>query len=64
MPTARECRHNAETYLKLAREANEIYARRALVELAIEFRKMANQLKRNNNQSRRPVVSRGVPRSG
>jgi hypothetical protein len=64
MPTARECRHNAETCLKLARETNEIFARRALVELAIEFRKMANQLKPNNNQSRRPVASRSVPRSG
>jgi len=64
MPTARECRHNAEICLKLARETNEIYARRALVELAIEFRKMATQLKRNDNQSRRPVVSRSVPRSG
>jgi hypothetical protein len=36
MPTARECRHNAEICLKLARETNEIYARTALLELATE----------------------------
>jgi len=33
MPTARECRHNAEICLKLARETNEIYARTALLEI-------------------------------
>jgi hypothetical protein len=54
MPTPRECRRNAETCLKLARETNEIYARAALAELAIEFRKRANQL---DKQSRRPPAS-------
>jgi hypothetical protein len=54
MPTQRECRRNAETCLKLARETNEIYARTALAELAIEFRKTANQL---DKQSRRPAAS-------
>ena len=41
MPTAREYRHNAEICLKLACETNEIYGRTALLELATEFRAMA-----------------------
>jgi hypothetical protein len=39
MPTAKECRQNAEFCLKLAHEAKE-----ALFELASEFRMMARQL--------------------
>jgi hypothetical protein len=30
MPTAKECRHNAEFCLKLAHETKELYARAAL----------------------------------
>jgi hypothetical protein len=44
MPTSREYRHRAEECLKLAKEAKEIYARMALLELAGEFRAMAQQL--------------------
>jgi hypothetical protein len=46
MPTAKECRLNAETCLSLARESREIYVRMALIELANEFRAMAAHLKR------------------
>jgi len=46
MPTAREYRHNAEICLKLACETNEIYGRTALLELATEFRAMAEYLER------------------
>jgi hypothetical protein len=44
MPTAKECRNNAEFCLKLAHETKELYARAALFELASEFRMMARQL--------------------
>jgi hypothetical protein len=44
MPTSREYRHRAEECLKLANEAAEIYARMALLELAGDFRAMAQQL--------------------
>jgi hypothetical protein len=44
MPTSREYRYRAEECLKLANEAQEIYARMALLELAGEFRAMAQQL--------------------
>jgi hypothetical protein len=35
MPTTKECRHNAEICLMLASETEEIYAKMALIELAI-----------------------------
>jgi hypothetical protein len=44
MLTSREYRYRAEDYLKLANEAQESYARMALLELAAEFRAMAQQL--------------------
>jgi hypothetical protein len=44
MPTAKECRHNAEICLTLADEAREIYAKSALIELAEEFRALAGRL--------------------
>jgi hypothetical protein len=44
MPTSKEYRQRAEECLKLANEAKEIYARMALLELAGEFRAMAQQL--------------------
>jgi elongation factor P--beta-lysine ligase len=46
MPTPKECRHNAEICRKLARETNEIYAKMALIELANEFRGLAEALER------------------
>ena len=41
MPTMNECQHNAELCLKLASETKEIYAKIALLELAKEFRALA-----------------------
>jgi hypothetical protein len=51
MPTAKECRLNVETCLSLARESPEIYVRRALIELANEFRAMAEHLEREEAKS-------------
>ena len=41
MPTTKECRQNAEICLMLASETTEIYAKTALIELATEFRALA-----------------------
>jgi hypothetical protein len=41
MPTPEECRHNTEICLKLASDTSEIYVKTALIELAREFRSMA-----------------------
>jgi hypothetical protein len=46
MPTPTEFRKNAEDWLKLARETAEIYARMGLIEMATEFRIMAEHLER------------------
>jgi hypothetical protein len=46
MPTTKECRHNAEICLTLASETEEIYAKMALIELATEFRILAENLER------------------
>jgi hypothetical protein len=46
MPTAKECRYNAEICLKLADGTTEIYVRSALIELAEEFRLLARYLER------------------
>ena len=46
MPTTKECRHNAEICLILASETEEIYAKMALIELAKEFRVLAEDLDR------------------
>jgi hypothetical protein len=47
MPTPKEFRKNADDCLKLARETNEIYAKMALIEMATEFRVMAQHLERD-----------------
>ena len=39
-------RHNAEVGLKLASETKEIYAKMALIDLATEFRALAEDLER------------------
>jgi hypothetical protein len=41
MPTPKEFRKNADDCLKLARETTEIYASMALIEMATEFRVIA-----------------------
>jgi hypothetical protein len=46
MPTPKECRHNAETCLKLTRQTKEIYVRTALIEMAREFRATAEHSER------------------
>ena len=46
MPTPQELRKNADDCLRLAQETDEIYAKMALMELATEFRAMAEQLER------------------
>jgi hypothetical protein len=46
MPTPKEFRHNEEICRKLARQTNEIYAKMALIELANEFRGLAEALER------------------
>jgi hypothetical protein len=46
MPTPKECRQHAEECLKLAKETPQIYARQALLELAAEFREVAEELER------------------
>ena len=44
MQTTKQYRHNAEVCLKLASETKEIYAQMALVDLATEFRALADDL--------------------
>jgi hypothetical protein len=62
MPTAKECRFNAENCLKLADETREIYARSALIELAEEFRALARHLEHNSKRKPFPVVRGGRTR--
>jgi hypothetical protein len=47
MPTMKECRHNAKICLMLASETEEIYVKMALIELATEFRILAEDLERH-----------------
>lgn len=58
MPTAKECQYNAEICLKLADETREIYAKKALIELAEEFRALANHLEhsRKRDRSKNPTA--------
>ena len=52
MPTSKECRQHAEECLRLANETTQIYARQALLELAAEFREIAEELESRNSPSR------------
>jgi hypothetical protein len=52
MPTAKECRYNAEICLKLADGTTEIYVRSALIELAEEFRLLARYLEHSSKRDR------------
>jgi len=45
--TPKEFRQNAEDCLKLARQTNQIFAKAALIEMAKEFRAMAEHLERD-----------------
>jgi len=51
MPTPKECRQHAEECLKLAKETTQVYARQALLELATEFRELAEELERRSPHS-------------
>jgi len=42
--TPEECRANAEACLRFARESTDAYAREALLELAAEFQKLAEEI--------------------
>jgi hypothetical protein len=55
MPTAKECRHNAEICIKLADETREIYAKNALIELAEEFRALATHLESSSKRDRSKI---------
>ena len=44
MQTAKQYRHNAEVCLKLVSQTKEIYAKIALIDLATEFRALAEDL--------------------
>jgi hypothetical protein len=52
MPTPKECRHNAEICIKLADETRKIYAKKALIELAEEFRALASHLEHSRKRDR------------
>ena len=51
MSTPEECGHNAEICLKLATEASEIYVKRALMELAEEFRSIGERRAQRDRES-------------
>ena len=53
MPISREYRQRAEECLSLANEAKEFYAKTALLEMAAEFRAMAQQLELRERRRRR-----------
>jgi hypothetical protein len=46
MQTSKQYRHNAQVCLKLASETTQIYAKIALIDLATEFRALAEDLER------------------
>jgi hypothetical protein len=46
MQSSKEYRHNAQVCLKLASETKELYAKMALIDLATEFRALAEDLER------------------
>jgi hypothetical protein len=59
MPTPKECRYNAEMCLKLADETREIYAKKALIELAEEFRALATHLEHRSERYRSTTTLHG-----
>jgi hypothetical protein len=48
MPTSKECRLHAAECLELAKQAEEFYVKTALIELAEDFKKQAEE----NNKER------------
>ena len=53
MPTAQEYRNRAEQCAELAKASTELYAKRAMEELAVEFRKAAERLEAPNSREYR-----------
>jgi hypothetical protein len=60
MLAAKELRKNAEDCLRLAHEADEIYAKMALIELATEFRVMAEHLEREETRRKADSIKQTV----
>lgn len=60
MPTPQEYRKNAEDCLRLAHETGELYARMALIELATEFRVMAEHLEREEKRRKTDRIKQRV----
>jgi len=60
MPTPKELRKNAEDCLRLAHETGELYARMALIELATEFRVMAEHLEREETPRKTDRIKQRV----
>jgi hypothetical protein len=60
MPTPKEFRKNADDCLRLARENDEIYAKMALIELASEFRLLAEHLERGATRRTADGIRRRV----
>jgi hypothetical protein len=56
MPTSKEYRHRANACLELAKEANDIFARTALMELAQEFNRAADEAE-GRHGGRLPMAS-------
>jgi transcription elongation GreA/GreB family factor len=61
MPTPKECRQHAEECLRLANETTQIYAKQALLELAAEFRQIAEQLETRSSPARGAKRRRARP---
>jgi HEPN domain-containing protein len=47
MPTSNECRLHAEECLELAKQAEEFYVKSALIELAEDFKKQAEEISKD-----------------
>jgi hypothetical protein len=54
MPTAMEYRTQAKECLELARQAEELYVKTALIELAREFNRSARQIERRTRDTPPP----------
>jgi hypothetical protein len=61
MPTAKEYRHQAVECLELAEQAEQLYVKEALLELAAEFRLMADTLEREQRAGRRSPIDADAP---
>jgi hypothetical protein len=50
MPTSKECRLHAEECLELAKQAAEFYVKNALIELAEDFKKQAEEISKDRSE--------------